>query len=207
MYEATILDKTGKKFSPLLPPFQWWKKWCTLPLPPDLMGWNNHPKVGHNILSACSYTVFHQLLKMLGDRKAQWRYSSPVKEGTLFFYIHNSPVYSFITIGFDQAFKPKPGQSWFCYDSNIDFLNLNYYVIYKIFLERAEILVWYWPSLEIATCGFFCCDRRLRAAAGLLVSRVESKDSIRETKLKKLYQGVGKAVFRFLNGQCHFHDT
>lgn len=103
MYEATILDKTGKKFSPLLPPFQWWKKCCTLPLPPDLMGWNKHPKVGHNILSACSYTVFHQLLKMLGDRKAQWRHSSPVKEGTLFFYIHNSPVYSFITIGFDQA--------------------------------------------------------------------------------------------------------
>lgn len=31
----------------------------------------------------------------------------------------------------------------------------------------------------------FCCDRRFSAAAGLLVSKVESKDSIKETKKKK----------------------
>lgn len=119
MYEATILDKTREKFSPLLPPFQSWKKWCILIVErvhhwfrgrgvfissiilskiiewsflrrgvvqtkkPSLggdwilagktqchslqMGWNNHPKIWHNILSSCSYTVFHQLLKMLGD--------------------------------------------------------------------------------------------------------------------------------------------
>ena len=72
------------------------------------MRWNNHPKVGHKILSACSYTVFHHLLKMLGERKAQWRYSSPVKEGTLFFfYIYNRPFYSSMIIEFDQAIKTK----------------------------------------------------------------------------------------------------
>ena len=45
--------------------------------------------------------------------------------------------------------------------------------------------VHYWPSEETPTRSLFCCDRRFSAAAGLLVSKVESKDSIKETKQKK----------------------
>ena len=43
-----------------------------------------------------------------------------------------------------------------------------------------------WPSEETPTWGLFCCDRKFSAAAGLLVSKVESKDSIKETKKKSV---------------------
>lgn len=53
------------------------------------------------------------------------------------------------------------------------------------------------PSGEATTCCcFFCWERRLRAAAGLLVSKVESSDSIRETGFKIIISKMSKPFFQ-----------